>query len=244
MAEQSGYKRAFRVAYKIFNWVALIGLVVMVALVLHKPPMPQIAVDPGAASRVEQKLAAVDQAKAQGQAANLSLDSSELNSYLAENLQLEGSSPTPPVGAPSNPLSSRAVGAIPAAAAASTATSNAATGDSAASASEQPSIEDVQSSVRDVKIQMDGDLITTYVTFNLHGQDLALELEGHLSADNGYMKFEPLAGKLGSLPLSQSTLNAAVSRLMNSAENREKFRLPDDVSDIRVQDGQVVVAYK
>lgn len=244
MAEQAGYRRAFRVAYKIFNWVALIGLIAMVALILHKPAMPQIAIDPGAAGRVEQKLAAVDRAKAQGQPANLALDSTELNSYLAQNLELEGSAQTASLGAPSNASGDSAAGATSAPAAATIAASGVATGDSGAASSEQVSIAEVRSSVRDVKIQMDGDLITTYVIFNLHGEDLALELEGHLAAENGYMKFEPVAGKLGSLPLSQSTLNAAVGRLMNSAENREKFRLPDDVSDIRVQDGQVVVAYR
>jgi hypothetical protein len=58
------------------------------------------------------------------------------------------------------------------------------------------------------------------------------------------MKFEPVAGKLGSLPLPQSMLDAAVNQLMNSPENREKLRLPDDVNDISIQNGQAVVSYK
>lgn len=240
MAEQAGYKRAFRIAYKVFNWVALVGLIVTIGLILHKPPMPQIDIDPGAAARVEQKLAAVDQAKAQGQPANLRLDSSELNSYLARNLELAGSPQTASLGTPPNPSDPNAAGAIPS----PSATANAAASASIESSSDRASIEEAQSSVRDVKIEMNGDLITTYVIFNLHGADLSLELEGHLAAENGYMKFEPVAGKFGSLPLSQSTMNAAVDRLMNSSENRDKFRLPDDVSDIRIQDGQAVVSYK
>ncbi|MGA9476022.1 MAG: hypothetical protein WBV36_26380, partial [Terriglobales bacterium] len=74
--------------------------------------------------------------------------------------------------------------------------------------------------------------------------DLSLELDGHLTADNGYMRFEPVSGKLGSLPLPQSTLNEAVEKLMASPENREKLRLPPDISDIKIVDGQAVIQYK
>jgi hypothetical protein len=49
---------------------------------------------------------------------------------------------------------------------------------------------------------------------------------------------------LGSLPLPQSTLNAAVERLMSSPENREKLRLPNDISDIQIVNGQAQVTYK
>ncbi|MGC1634852.1 MAG: hypothetical protein WA744_05310, partial [Candidatus Acidiferrales bacterium] len=102
----------------------------------------------------------------------------------------------------------------------------------------------VQSSVKDVKVDMDGDIVKAYVIFDFHGKDLSLELDGHLTADNGYMKFEPVSGKLGSLPLPQSTLDEAVEKLMASPENREKLRLPPDISDIKIVDGQAVIQYK
>jgi hypothetical protein len=53
-----------------------------------------------------------------------------------------------------------------------------------------------------------------------------------------------VAGKLGSMPLPQSTLQAAVDKMMSSPENREKLKLPADISDIQIQDGQAVVKYK
>jgi hypothetical protein len=65
-----------------------------------------------------------------------------------------------------------------------------------------------------------------------------------LSAENGFMKFEPVSGKLGSLPLPQSTLNAAVEKMMASPENRDKLRLPADISDIKIVDGKAVIQYK
>jgi hypothetical protein len=54
----------------------------------------------------------------------------------------------------------------------------------------------------------------------------------------------PISGKLGSLPLPQSTLNEAVDKLMSSPENREKLKLPDDINNIQIVNGQAVVQYK
>ena len=91
---------------------------------------------------------------------------------------------------------------------------------------------------------MVGDVVKAYVIFDFHGKDMSLELDGHLSAENGYLKFEPISGMLGSLPLPQSTLNSAVDKLMASPENREKLRLPPDISDIKIVDGHAVMTYK
>jgi len=98
--------------------------------------------------------------------------------------------------------------------------------------------------VKDVKVDMDGDLVKAYVVFDFHGKDLSLELDGHLGSQNGYLKFIPVSGKLGSLPLPQSTLDAAVAKMMASPENREKLKLPADINDIQIQNGQAVVSYK
>lgn len=97
--------------------------------------------------------------------------------------------------------------------------------------------------MKDVKIDMAGDLITAYVVFDFHGEDLSLELDGHLFTENGYLQFDPVSGKLGSLPLPQSSLNSAVQRLMASPENREKLKLAQGISDVQVVDGRVVVTY-
>jgi len=46
------------------------------------------------------------------------------------------------------------------------------------------------------------------------------------------------------LPIPQSTLESAVQRLMDSPENREKLKLPSEISDLRIQNGEVVASYK
>ena len=105
-------------------------------------------------------------------------------------------------------------------------------------------VEQVRSSVRDVRVQMQDDRVKAYVVFDLHGKDLTLELEGRLGAENGYLKFEPLSGQIGSLPIPQSSLQSAVQRLMNSPENREKLKLPSDIADLHVENGELVATYQ
>jgi len=105
-------------------------------------------------------------------------------------------------------------------------------------------VEQVRSSVRDVKVQMEGDQVHAYVVFDLHGKEMSLDLVGRLSAADGYLKFEPVSGHIGSLPIPQSALARAVKQLMESPVNREKLRLPSDVADLRIENGELVTTYR
>ena len=213
-----------KTVYRLLYWAALIAVGLALGLALRKSPPPTVAYDPSAPARVEQKFAAADQAKASGQPAEVQLNSTELNSYLQKNLQVAGSTANAP--APSVP------------------TPGAASTPSGVPDDNSATLEQVQSAVKDVKVDMDGDLVKAYVVYNFHGKDLSLELDGHLGSENGYLKFIPVAGKLGNLPLPQAALDAAVDKMMASPENREKLKLPSDINDIHIQNGQAVVSYK
>jgi hypothetical protein len=216
--------------YRILTWSGAAVLAIALVLVLKKPQRPNVPSNPGAAARAEQKFAKADQAKAAGKAVDVDLDRTELNSYLHQNLQLEGRQPDAiPAAGPAN--------SAPATDAQQASPLAGIPGDGA-------TLEQVQSSVKDVNVDIEGDIVKAYVTFNFHGKDLALELDGHVGTDNGYLTFDPVGGKLGSLPLPLSTLQAAVNKMMASPENREKLRLPPDVSNISVANGQAVVSYK
>jgi len=231
MPNSSGFARA----YKILSWSSIVALIFVVILVLHKSPPPNVPYDKTATTRVEQKIAAADQAKAAGQPSQVQLNSTEVNSVIQDSIaagkqpQPSASADAPATDAGSNPSPDSANANDPLA---------------ALTANDPQTIEQVQSSVRDVRVDMDGDLVKTYLVFNFHGKDLSLELDGHLSTQGGYVHFEPVAGKLGSLPLPQSALNAAMERLMSSPAAREKMKLPDDISDIQIVNGQAVVKYK
>jgi hypothetical protein len=228
----------FKKLYRILSWSSFAGLVLTLGLVLRKSPAPHIPYDPSAAARVEQKFVAADQARAAGQPSQVQLDRTELNSYLTQNLVLPEQAQTGSAGTV-QAAGAPAGGAAPAPGGASSTNPV-----SALASNEQPTLEQVQSAVKDVKVDMDGDVVKAYVIFDFHGKDMSLELDGHLRAENGYLRFVPISGKLGSLPLPQSTLDSAVEKMMNSPENREKLRLPADVNDIQIVDGHAVISYK
>jgi hypothetical protein len=53
-----------------------------------------------------------------------------------------------------------------------------------------------------------------------------------------------VSGQIGSLPIPQSTLDAAVQRLMGSPENREKLKLPAEISGLRIENGELLATYQ
>lgn len=105
-------------------------------------------------------------------------------------------------------------------------------------------VQQLRSNVRDVKVQLIDDRLKAYVVLDIHGKDMTLQLEGKLGTDNGFLKFQPVSGHLGALPIPQATLQVAVRKLMAAPENREKLRLPDDISDLKIENGEVVAQYQ
>jgi hypothetical protein len=218
---------SFRRARRILRWVSLGSLVLVLALILHRGPPPAVAFDPQAAARAEAKINAMRREIAPGQPRQLRLDETELNSYLHKNLDLNGENDAEAV-APAGPAPE----------------SGANKPGTAPSPPPDSSVGEAQSSVRDVRITLLEDRIQAYVLFDFHGKELSLQLEGRLRVDDGYLRFEPVSGALGSLPLPESALQNAMNRMMASPENREKLRLPNEIQDIRIQNGELLVDYR
>jgi hypothetical protein len=158
----------------------------------------------------------VEKSVAQGQPTTMRMDSTELNSYLASHLDLPGSTQAVTNASPAG----------------------------GASAPSADDIEQMRSNVRDVKVDLVEDRVRAYVVFNVHGKDMTLQLEGHLSSENGYLHFEPISGQIGSMPIPVSALQSAIQKMMDSPENREKLKLPADISGLQIQNGEVVTSYK
>lgn len=210
--------------FRIVRWTVYGCALIVLILLLHKTAPPPVETSPEAAARVEQKFQDVQQAVSQGQPATLRMDETELNSYLASHLDLAGGkAPSEAQNAAPNAMS----GATP--------------------NSGQPSADDVEqmrSNVKDVKVQLIDDRVRAYVVFDVHGKEMTLQLEGRLGADNGFLRFDPVSGQIGSLPIPQSTLEAAVHKMMESPENRDKLKLPSDISDLKIENGEVVARYQ
>jgi hypothetical protein len=215
----------FRRFYRIFRWASLAGLIAVIILILHASPPPQIVVTPDAAHRAEAKIQEFKSSANQGTEQTLEMDTPELNGWLGKNLALKR-----PQNSTAHPSLRSRESMISLA--------KKATGDQAP---EDTSMERAQSSVRDVKIELQEDSLRLYATMDLHGVDLSLQLEGQLLVRDGYMRLEPTSGKLGSFPLMSGTLRSVADRLFDSPENKEKFRLPPYIRDIRIEHGQLMV---
>lgn len=219
LAKVPGFSKA-ALTLRIIRWLTYGAALILLILLLHKGAPPPVVTNSEAAARVEQKFADAQQAVSQGQPATLRMDETELNSYLASHLDFGAGS---------------GLNAQPASAA------TAAGGPDKSTADE---IKRTQSNVRDVKVQLIDDRVKAYVVLDVHGKDMTLQLEGRLGAEKGFLKFQPVRGQIGALPIPQSTLEAAVKRMMESPENRDKLKLPDEMSDLRVENGEVVATYQ
>jgi len=49
---------------------------------------------------------------------------------------------------------------------------------------------------------------------------------------------------LGSLPIPQATVDRAMASLFESPQNHDRFRLPPDIRDLRVDNGELVVTWR
>ena len=214
-----------RLIFRIVRWTTYVAAAITLLMIFHAAPPPKVATSPQATARMEQKIEAVEQAVASGQSATLRLDQTELNSYLASHLDI---SPAPAATAPP----------------ATAPPADPGSGVPTPSGTSAEQVEQVRSSVRDVKVELIDDRVRAYVVFDFHGKDMTLQLEGRLAATNGYLRFEPLSGQIGALPIPQSTLQTAVEKMMDSPENREKLKLPAEISGLKIENGELLATYR
>lgn len=204
-----------RRSYKVLRWAVLAGLLLVLFLILRPDTPPVVEADADASERLEAKLVRLHRQVA-GTPRQLRLDEAELNTWMQSNLTLaSSSSAAPPPDTPrSMPIPPPAT------------------------------LEEVQSNVRDVRVKIEGDRILGYILFNIRGKDLSLKLEGTLRVQDGYLRLDADAMKLGSLPIPHATVERAAARLFDSPDNREQFRVPDSVRDIRADSGDLVVDFR
>ena len=229
----------WRLIFRVIRWSTYIGTAITLLLLFHKAPPPVVQTSPQAAARVEQKFEEVERSISNGQPATMRMDQTELNSYLASHLDIA-----------SNPAATQPAPSLNASATTASASTSTTSADNPTAAIPAPTgttleqVEQVRSAVKDVKVELVDDRVRAYVLFDFHGKDLSLQLEGKLGASDGYLRFEPVGGQIGSLPIPQSTLEAAVRKMMESPENREKLKLPADMTGLKIENGEVVATYK
>jgi len=98
--------------------------------------------------------------------------------------------------------------------------------------------------VRDMKVNLGADRLHLYVLANYRGRDLTFELEGKVRTANGYLDFEPVSGKIGSLSIPKASLKRAAEQMVATPETQQLMRLPRNLRDLRVENGKLVVVFR
>jgi len=96
--------------------------------------------------------------------------------------------------------------------------------------------------VKDYQVSMDGDLVRGQFLTQIAGKDVYLTLAGHLGSKDGYATFDATEVKIGDLSIPASLVNQALQKKLN--EQRDQIKLPANVKDIRVENGELVFEEK
>lgn len=91
-------------------------------------------------------------------------------------------------------------------------------------------------------ISMDGDVVRGQFLTEVGGKKVYVTLAGHLGAKDGYATFEPTEFKVGDLNIPVSLVNDALQKKL--LEQRDRLKLPEFVSDVRVENGELIVKQK
>ncbi|MBI3646836.1 MAG: hypothetical protein HY233_12850 [Acidobacteriales bacterium] len=96
--------------------------------------------------------------------------------------------------------------------------------------------------IRDYQVAMDGDIVRGQFLTQIAGKDVYVTLAGHLGAKDGYATFEATEFKVGDLSVPVSLVNDALQKKL--MEQRDQLKLPDNVKDLKIENGELVFVEK
>jgi hypothetical protein len=108
--------------------------------------------------------------------------------------------------------------------------------------SQQP--EEGPPQVKSMQFTMLGDQVIGQFVVQRYGMDIYVTLAGKLSSQDGYVGLKPSLFKVGDLNVPISWVDSTLQSKLADPENREKLKLPPFVSDIRVENGELVIVEK
>ncbi|MFZ0307256.1 MAG: hypothetical protein WAL89_03700 [Candidatus Sulfotelmatobacter sp.] len=96
--------------------------------------------------------------------------------------------------------------------------------------------------IKNQQVSFEGDTVHGQFLTEIAGKDVWVTVSGHLSSKDGYATFEPTEFKVGDLNVPVSLVNPALQKKL--AEQRDRMKLPDNVGDMKVENGQLVMQQK
>jgi hypothetical protein len=225
--------------YKLFRLVIVIGMVGALALMLKKPGPAAIPILPEKvatnALEFNDKLDQLKSASERGESgAAVAFTSDEVNSFIAD-ASVRAAQPS---SAPSEPQQE------PAPAASQEGQIETAASPAQAAVLDAAAIEQVRAAIKQTQLAFEGDEVIAQAVVQRYGQDIYVTVRGKLGVQNGYVAFTPTGFKIGSLAVPVSMVGERLQAKLAEPENREKLKLPDFISDLRVENGQLKIVQK
>ena len=128
--------------------------------------------------------------------------------------------------------------------AATLAPANASTNSPSGSSSAGPAMEfpGAVPHIKDYQVSMDGDVVRGQFLTQIAGKDVYLTLAGHLGSKDGYATFDATEVKVGDLSVPAALVNEVLQKKL--AEQRDQLKLPNNVQDLKVENGELVFVEK
>ena len=98
--------------------------------------------------------------------------------------------------------------------------------------------------IKPATVAFAGDEVIAQTSVHRYGQDIVVTVRGRLGSRDGYLTFAPTGFKIGDLSIPVSLVDSQLQQKLDEPENREKLKLPAFVGDLRVENGQLVIAEK
>lgn len=96
--------------------------------------------------------------------------------------------------------------------------------------------------IKDYQVSINGDVIRGQFLTQIAGKDVYLTLAGHLGSKDGYATFDATEVKVGDLSVPASLVNEVLQKKL--AEQRDQLKLPNNVKDLKVENGELVFVEK
>jgi hypothetical protein len=217
---------------RIISVATLAASLIAIFLVLKKPQPVAPAQSPAAAAAnvqsLENKLEQLEQPKEPGQApTQVHFSSDEITAALAQAAAaLPATIPASSAMGGGNASAAQTSPGLP----------------TTVPASPDAPIGEGEPEVKDYKVNFDGDVARGQFVTQIGGKDVYVTLAGHLGSKDGYATFDPTEFKVGDLSIPVSMVSGALQKKLT--EQRDRLKLPDDVGNIRVENGQLVATQK
>ena len=96
--------------------------------------------------------------------------------------------------------------------------------------------------IKDYQVSMDGDIVRGQFLTQIAGKDVYLTLAGHLGSKDGYATFDATEVKVGDLSVPAALVNEVLQKKLT--EQRDQLKLPNNVKDLKVENGELVFVEK